>query len=119
MSRATEVEAFFEQEILPRHRDWVEHVARRREPAPFVADLRDKARAAGLWNLGLPDRMTNRDYAPIAEITGRLPWAPEVFNCQAPDVPTMIMLQHAASPARYAPTPAIKTPACVDDCLTV
>jgi len=102
MSRATEVEAFFDQEILPRHRDWVEHVARRREPAPFVADLRDKARAAGLWNLGLPDRMSNRDYAPIAEITGRLPWASEVFNCQAPDVPNMIMLQHAASPAQKA-----------------
>jgi acyl-CoA dehydrogenase len=92
------VQAFFDTEILPRHRDWVEHVVRRREPAPFVADLRAKARAAGLWNLGLPEQMSNRDYAPIAEITGRLPWAAEVFNCQAPDVPNMIMLQHAATP---------------------
>lgn len=93
-------EAFFDSEILPRHRGWVEHVVRRGEPAPFLPALRAKARAAGLWNLGLPERMSNRAYAPIAEITGRLPWAPEVFNCQAPDVPNMIMLQHAASAAQ-------------------
>jgi hypothetical protein len=49
---------------------------------------------------GQPDRLNNRDYAPIAEITGRLPWASEVFNGQAPDVPNMIMLQHAATPAQ-------------------
>lgn len=94
------VQDFFDSEILPRHRDWVEHVARQREPAPFLADLRARAKAAGLWNLGLPDRMSNLDYAEIAEITGRLPWAPEVFNCQAPDVPNMIMLQHAATPGQ-------------------
>ncbi|HEX9525339.1 MAG TPA: acyl-CoA dehydrogenase family protein [Reyranella sp.] len=91
------VEAFFDSEILPRHRDWVEHIARR-EPAPFLPALQAKAWLAGLWNLGLPERLSNRDYAPLAEIMGRLPWAPEVFNCQAPDVPNMIMLQHAATP---------------------
>jgi len=100
MDLCAAVQAFFDAEILPRHRDWVEHVGRRREPAPFLADLRVKARASGLWNLGLPERMSNRDYAAIAEITGRLPWAPEVFNCQAPDVPNMIMLQHAATAAQ-------------------
>jgi acyl-CoA dehydrogenase len=94
------VEAFFDSEILPRHREWAAHVATHRGSPPFVADLRTKARAAGLWNLGLPDRMSNSEYAPIAEITGRLPWAPEVFNCQAPDVPNMIMLQHVAGPAQ-------------------
>ena len=94
------VGAFFENEILPRHRDWVRHVARSRMPAPFMAGLQDRARAAGLWNLALPDRLSNRAFAPLAEIMGRLPWAPEVFNCQAPDVPNMIMLQHAASPAQ-------------------
>jgi len=94
--RAT-VEAFFESEILPRHRDWLDHVARR-EAAPFLPALQAKARAAGLWNLGLTERMSNRDYAPLAEIMGRLPWASEVFNCQAPDVPNMIMLQAAATP---------------------
>lgn len=91
------VETFFDSEILPRHREWAQHVAMGAGTPPFVAELRAKARAAGLWNLGLADRMSNRSYAPIAEITGRLPWASEVFNCQAPDVPNMIMLQHAAS----------------------
>lgn len=94
------VEAFFDSEILPRHRDWAKHVATKAGTPPFVAELRAKAFAAGLWNLGLADRMSNRAYAPIAEITGRLPWASEVFNCQAPDVPNMIMLQHAATAAQ-------------------
>ena len=94
------LQEFFDKEILPRHRDWVEHVVRRREPAPFLGELQGKARAAGLWNLALPDRMSNRDFAPLAEIMGRLPWAPEVFNCQAPDVPNMIMLQYAGTPAQ-------------------
>ena len=95
-----DVEAFFDQEILPRHRDWVAHVARHPGSPPFLAGLRERAREAGLWNLWQPDRLNNRDYAPIAEITGRLPWASEVFNGQAPDVPNMIMLQHAATPAQ-------------------
>ncbi len=94
------VEAFFDTEILPRHREWVAHVSTHKGTPPFMAGLQAKARAAGLWNLSLPDRMSNRAYAPIAEITGRLPWAPEVFNAQAPDVPNMIMLQHAASAAQ-------------------
>lgn len=94
------VAAFFDAEILPRHREWAAHVAGGRGTPPLVGELRTKARTAGLWNLGLPDHLSNRDYAPIAEITGRLPWAAEVFNCQAPDVPNMIMLQHAASEAQ-------------------
>ncbi|UYN97315.1 MAG: acyl-CoA dehydrogenase family protein [Enhydrobacter sp.] len=92
------VEAFFDREILPRHRQWVEHVQRRGEAAPFLAGLQHKARSAGLWNLAMPGRLSNARFAPLAEIMGRLPWAPEVFNCQAPDVPNMIMLQHAATP---------------------
>ena len=94
------VSAFFETEILPRHREWVRHVAQSRDPAPFMAALQGRARTAGLWNLALPDRLSNRAFAPLAEIMGRLPWAPEVFNCQAPDVPNMIMLQHAATLAQ-------------------
>jgi acyl-CoA dehydrogenase len=94
----TALRSFFDREILPRHRDWVGHVAFSRERAPFMAELQAKARAAGLWNLALPDRLSNAQFAPLAEIMGRLPWAPEVFNCQAPDVPNMIMLQSAATP---------------------
>ena len=59
----------------------------------------------GLWNLGLPElaadepgtRLSNLEYAPLAEIMGRLFWASEVFNCQAPDVPNMIALQNCAT----------------------
>jgi acyl-CoA dehydrogenase len=99
------LQAFFDQEVLPRHRIWVEHT-RRCEPAPFIGELQQKARGAGLWNLGLPEladeepgtRLSNLEYVPLAEIMGRLFWASEVFNCQAPDVPNMIALQNCATP---------------------
>jgi acyl-CoA dehydrogenase len=99
------LQSFFEREVLPRHRAWLEHAAVKREGAPFMGELQQKARAAGLWNLGLPEladnepgtRLSNLDYAPLAEIMGRLFWAPEVFNCQAPDVPNMIALQNCAT----------------------
>ena len=81
-----------------------------REAAPFMGELQHKARAAGLWNLGLPElagdepgtRLSNLEYAPLAEIMGRLFWASEVFNCQAPDVPNMIALQNCATPEQKA-----------------
>jgi len=102
------LQAFFDQEVLPRHRAWLDHVVVKREPAPFIADLQRRARAQGLWNLGLPElaadepgtRLSNLDYAPLAEIMGRLFWASEVFNCQAPDVPNMIALQACATPSQ-------------------
>jgi acyl-CoA dehydrogenase len=102
------LQVFFDQEVLSRHRAWVEHVAVNRGPAPFMDELQQKARAAGLWNLGLPElgtdepgtRLSNLEYAPLAEIMGRLFWAPEAFNCQAPDVPNMIALQNCASAAQ-------------------
>jgi acyl-CoA dehydrogenase len=102
------LQAFFDKEVLPRHRAYLDHVVQRREAAPFMGELQAKARAAGLWNLGLPElaedepgtRLSNLDYAPLAEIMGRLFWAPEVFNCQAPDVPNMIALQNCATPAQ-------------------
>ncbi len=91
------VETFFDSEILPRHREWAKHVVAKAGTPPFVAELRAKAREAGLWNLGLADRMSNAPMRRLPRSRGRLPWASEVFNCQAPDVPNMIMLQHAAS----------------------
>ena len=102
------LQVFFDQEVLSRHRAWVEHVAVNRGPAPFMDELQQKARAAGLWNLGLPElgtdepgtRLSNLEFAPLAEIMGRLFWAPEAFNCQAPDVPNMIALQNCASAAQ-------------------
>ena len=102
------LQAFFDAHVLPLHRAWLEHVAVSGDAAPFMAELQDKARAQGLWNLGLPGlaqdepgtRLSNLEYAPLAEIMGRLFWAPEVFNCQAPDVPNMIALQNCATPTQ-------------------
>jgi acyl-CoA dehydrogenase len=104
------LQAFFDQEVLPRHRAWLEHTAANRDAPPFMRDLQTKARAAGLWNLGLPEladdepgtRLSNLEYAPLAEIMGRLFWASEAFNCQAPDVPNMIALQNCATPDQKA-----------------
>lgn len=96
------VRAFFDAELLPRHRDW--HAA---GGAPdWLPGLRARAREAGLWNMGLtrlPEGapgtpLPNLAFAPVAEITGRLPWAPFVFNCHAPDLPNMITLADAGSP---------------------
>ncbi len=100
------VQSFFDEHVLPRNREWIEHVARRGEEAPFMAELQEKARAEGIWNIGLPElapdepgtRLSNLEYAGCCEILGRLAWAPEVFNCQAPDVPNMITLQNCANP---------------------
>ncbi|HEY3680770.1 MAG TPA: acyl-CoA dehydrogenase family protein [Bradyrhizobium sp.] len=102
------LQSFFDQEVLPRHRAWLAHAAHHRDAPPFMSELQQKARTAGLWNLALPElaadepgtRLSNLEYAPLAEIMGRLFWAPEAFNCQAPDVPNMIALQNCATPAQ-------------------
>lgn len=103
-------EAFFSAEILPRHRDWFQAVCREGREAAFLPALQQSAREQGLWNLALPllrddepgTRLSNLEFAPVAEILGRLPWGSQVFNCQAPDVPNMAMLQALATPAQRA-----------------
>ncbi len=100
---------FYRQYIIPRWRDWRLAVLRDRLPEPsFTIELRRLAKEQGLWNLGLPDlrddepgtRLNNLDYAPLAEIMGRWHGSARVFNCQAPDVPNMITLQHFATDAQ-------------------
>ncbi len=68
---------------------------------PLIAELKTKARAEGLWNLFLPRLgLTNFDYAPLAEIMGRLFWASEVFNCSAPDTGNMETIERYGTPAQ-------------------
>ncbi|MFZ0536234.1 MAG: acyl-CoA dehydrogenase family protein [Candidatus Sulfotelmatobacter sp.] len=92
------LQVFMDQHIYPneqRHHDEIE--GNRWSPPAIIEELKAKARAAGLWNLFLPDRehgagLTNLEYAPLAEIMGRSFIAPEVFNCSAPDTGNMEVL---------------------------
>ena len=91
---------------LPSHRDWQRYADAGYYPSDVVEPLKTQARATGLWNLFLPDlrddepgtRLSNLEYAPLAEIMGRVPWASEVFNCSAPDTGNIELLHLAATP---------------------
>jgi len=97
--------AFMDEHIYPNEAKYKEHCRglNRWQPVPVIEELKPKARAAGLWNLFLPASeqgagLTNLEYAPLCEVMGRSPWAPEVFNCSAPDTGNMEVLERYGSP---------------------
>ncbi len=98
------LQAFMDEHIYPNEQRLRDEVERDRWLATAVIEeLKPKARAAGLWNLFLPNDehgagLTNLEYAPLCEIMGRSPRAPEVFNCSAPDTGNMEVLARYGSP---------------------
>jgi len=100
------VRSFMDTYLLPYNPAWHLAVAQGSYPPPFVEDLKTLAREQGLWNFFLPQLppgapgqgLGNVDYAALAEVMGRLPWASEVFNCSAPDSGNMELLQRFATP---------------------
>lgn len=101
-SRASDLQqrvmAFMNAHVHPNEATYHAQLAAERwRLPPIVEELKTRARAAGLWNLFLPESelgagLTNLEYAPLCEIMGRVPWAPEVFNCSAPDTGNMEVL---------------------------
>jgi len=97
MARLT---AFMDEHVYPNEAAMAEQVdagQTRWKPVPLVEELKPKAKAAGLWNLFLPESeygagLTNLEYAPLCEIMGRSPFASEIFNCSAPDTGNMEVL---------------------------
>ena len=90
-----QLQAFMNANIYPneaRYHDELNALADRFSTVPLMEALKEKARDEGLWNLFMPrdhGGLSNADYAPLAEIMGRVMWSPEVFNCNAPDTGNM------------------------------
>lgn len=99
---------FMDDHVYPAEADYAAALKRGSLPwnvPPLMADLKARAREAGLWNLFLPDArfgagLSNTEYAPLAEVMGRSLIAPEIFNCNAPDTGNMEVLAHYGSPSQ-------------------
>ena len=103
-----QLQAFMDRHVYPNVHAYDEQTAQSWQVPPFMDDLKAKARAEGLWNLFMPPwhgaehvddtfvfecpGLGNLEYAPLAEVMGRVAWAPEVFNCSAPDTGNMEVL---------------------------
>jgi acyl-CoA dehydrogenase len=100
------VQEFLDAHVYPNESVYDDQVeANRWAQPPIMEELKARARAAGLWNLFLPDSphgagLTNLEYAPLCEIMGRSPIAPEVFNCAAPDTGNMEVLDRYGNQAQ-------------------
>lgn len=104
-SMAHKLQSFIDRYVLPYNPAWHQAVAQGDYPPAFIENLKILAQDEGLWNLFLPElessepgtRLSHVAYAPLAEIMGKLPWAAEVFNCQAPDSGNMALLHQFGS----------------------
>ena len=102
------LEAFMDKHVYPVEEDyhrWITDPAHFWEAWPGLEELKAGACAQGLWNLFLPvdyapfsPGLTNLEYAPLCEVMARVPWAPEVFNCSAPDTGNMEVLAKFGTP---------------------
>ncbi|TDJ34796.1 MAG: acyl-CoA dehydrogenase [Gammaproteobacteria bacterium] len=105
---SSRIAGFMKLHVYPNESAYYEYLdqgASRWVIPPIMEDLKEKARAAGLWNLFLPESehgagLTNLEYAPLAELMGRSPIASEVFNCAAPDSGNMEVLARYGSDAQ-------------------
>src|SRR5881397_729409 len=100
---------FMDEHVYPNERRFRDEVEANRAkgnpwvPSKLIEELKPKARPEGLWNLFLPrsprapEGLSNLEYAPLCEIMGRVHWAPEVFNCSAPDTGNMETLERYGS----------------------
>ena len=111
---------FMDEHIYPAEKAYEDEIeantkaGKRWTPLETIENLKPKARAEGLWNLFLPPTaggkgskesgrgfgLSNGDYAPLAEIMGRVPWSPEVFNCSAPDTGNMETIERYGTEAQ-------------------
>jgi acyl-CoA dehydrogenase len=102
------LEAFMDEHVYPSERLYEQQLRESGNPhhqPQAMEELKVRAREAGLWNMFLPDEehgagLSNADYAPLAEIMGRSPIAPEAFNCAAPDTGNMEVLHQFGTPAQ-------------------
>lgn len=109
-----QLKAFMDEHVYPNEHAYEAQLAaspNRFAALPLMDELKAKARDAGLWNLFIPPGLaeycdhgglSNFDYAPLAEIMGRVLWSPEVFNCNAPDTGNMEVFMKYATPEQQA-----------------
>ncbi|MEQ8233171.1 MAG: acyl-CoA dehydrogenase family protein [Gammaproteobacteria bacterium] len=103
------LEAFMREHVYPNEETYFAQVAEgdRFQPVPIMEELKDIARKTEFWNIWLPESehgrgLTNLEYAPLCEVMGRSPIAPEVFNCSAPDTGNMEVLVRYGTEAQKA-----------------